>query len=185
VRHFSFKRLNSEPIRELTLVVARDMVWVLPIAHITGRCPTFNDRSCRKQTLMQPITNGDSCVEFRAPQGVRKSPMNDPRLAGAGYGDFDLSPVLVVARPGASRVVIDARSLDFGATGQSFHRAERPGETSAASMMVERSRGIIARGAIAGADSKDEPCRVMARRPGSVRCRMAVPVAEPSARRSR
>jgi hypothetical protein len=111
--------------------------------------------------------------------------MSDPRLAGAGYGDFDFSPVLVVARAAASRVVIDARSLDFGATGQSFHRGERPGEASAASMMVDRSRGIVARGTIAGADSKDEPCRFMARRPGYARSSMVVPVAEPSARRSR
>jgi len=30
---------------------------------MTGRCPTFNDRSCQKLPLMQPITNDDNWVD--------------------------------------------------------------------------------------------------------------------------
>jgi hypothetical protein len=45
-------------------------------------------------------------------------------------------------------------------------------------MMVDRPSGIIARGAIAGTDSQDKPCRVMARRPGSATGRMAGPAVE-------
>lgn len=82
-----------------------------------------------------------------------------------------------MARLAASRVAIDTRASDFCATEQSFRRGKRPGAASAASKMVERLRGIIARGAIAGADGKDEPCRVMTRRPGSAMDRMAVRVA--------